>query len=106
LREKDQILHQGAQESIREMIEMAFILPKQPRLKAPAKIVAKEKTKTSLKKAESAPKLAAIHRNEGPDPVPPVVKEPLFSERYRQVGSDGAARAAWPEIPSFLRRTS
>jgi len=110
LREKDQVLHQGAQESIREMIEMAFILPKQSPLTAPVKAAAKKKaktkTKSAAKKTESAPELAAIHRNEGPETVPPVVKEPLFAERYRQAGKNGSGQAAWPEIPSFLRRTS
>ncbi len=108
LREKDQTLHQGAQESIREMIEMAFILPKQSPLTAPVKVAATKKTKMKsvAKQTGSASELAAIHRNEGPETVPPVVKEPLFAERYRQAGNNGTGQAAWPEIPSFLRRTS
>ena len=104
LREKDQALHLGAQDSIREMIEMAFILPKKSQFQAPAKIA--KKVKSTAEKTEAAAKLAAIHRDEEPESVPPVVKEPLFSERYRQAGRDGAHQAGWPEIPSFLRRTS
>ena len=102
LREKDQALHQTAQESIRDMIDMAFILPKQPQLKAPAS----PSTKTTAKaKTEAAPELAAIHRSEAPDEVPAVQKT-LFSERYRPTGKNGDGQAAWPEIPEFLRRTA
>lgn len=99
LREKDQTLRQEAQASMKEMIEMAFILPKQPGLQAPAKMKAPAKT-------DSAPKIAAIHRGAAPKPVPRETQQPLFSERYRNVGGAGTSQAAWPEIPEFLRRTN
>ncbi len=101
LREKDQTQRHEAQESMRELIEMAFILPKQPGLQAPATAKRKANAKT-----DSAPKLAAIHAGEAPRPEALEMQQPLFSERYRNAGGDGASQAAWPEIPAFLRRTN
>ncbi len=100
LREKDQAQRQEAQESMREMIEMAFILPKKVQGQAPANMEAGSKSKS---RTESAPELAAIHRGEQTKPALAAVQQPLFSERYRNVG---ASQAAWPEIPAFLRRTN